>query len=162
MVIQYIKGDATQPEGEGPRVITHCCNNQGRWGAGFTAHLSQRWPQLKTAYLVWYKRRSGSGKITGPMGLGEVQFIEVEDKLWVANIIGQHGVGIGSGGRPPIRYDAIKRGLIHVCRFAVIHEAGIHMPKMGSGLAGGHWPNIEQLIKNELSNRGHVVTVYEL
>jgi len=162
MPLKYVKGDATQPEGEGPKVIVHCCNNLGRWGAGFTAHLSKRWPSLKAAYVAWYKRQSGSGEVTAPMGLGEVQFVKVEDDLWVANLIGQHGVGMGSDGRPPIRYEGIKKGLAHVCRFAGIHGTSIHMPKMGAGLAGGHWGNVEQLVKNELCNRGLEVTVYEL
>ena len=96
------------------------------------------------------------------MGMGEVQFVKVEDNLWVANLIGQHGVGMGGDGRPPIRYEGIKKGFVHVCRFAGIHKTAIHMPKMGAGLAGGHWGNIEQLIKNELSNRGLDVTIYEL
>lgn len=27
----YVKGDATRPAGEGPRLIIHCCNDIGVW-----------------------------------------------------------------------------------------------------------------------------------
>jgi len=34
-MITYLVGDATQPQGEGVKVIAHICNDIGAWGAGF-------------------------------------------------------------------------------------------------------------------------------
>ena len=33
--IHYIKGDATQPQAKGNKVIAHICNDLGGWGKGF-------------------------------------------------------------------------------------------------------------------------------
>ncbi len=96
------------------------------------------------------------------MSLGESQIIQVEPDIWVVNIIGQHGIGTGSSGRPPIRYDALKKGFQATCRWAGIHKASVHMPRVGAGLAGGSWQSIEMFIKTELVNREVEVTVYDL
>jgi hypothetical protein len=163
MALNYVIGDATEPQGAGPKVLAHCCNDLGRWGAGFVVALGRRWPITKKAYEAWYKSAHEiPGETTGRMGLGETQLVQVEDDTWVANIVGQHGVGMGSGGRAPIRYDALRKGLAAVCRWAIIHKAGVHMPKLGSGLAGGHWGNIEALVKAEIVDKGVPVTVYTL
>ena len=49
-----------------------------------------------------------------------------------------------------------------VCRHCKIHEATAHMPRMGSGLAGGNWIAIEQTVQAELASKGVAVTVYDL
>ena len=43
MPIQYRTGDATRPEGDGPKIIAHICNDVGAWGKGFVLALSKRW-----------------------------------------------------------------------------------------------------------------------
>lgn len=159
-MINYVKGDATRSLP--PALIPHCCNDVGRFGAGFALAVAKRWPHAKDMYLAWYRSETDlpGVEVTGRIGLGESQLIEVAPSLWVVNIIGQHGVGVGSGGRPPIRYDALKKGLQATARWAKIHKASVHMPRIGSGLAGGHWGNIETMIKTEIVNRGVEVTVY--
>ena len=47
-----------------------------------------------------------------PFALGNVQFVKVETGLCVANIIGQAGITKRNQTTPPIRYDAIRKGLI--------------------------------------------------
>jgi O-acetyl-ADP-ribose deacetylase (regulator of RNase III) len=163
MPLTYVKGDATKPQGPGPKILTHCVNDLGRWGAGFVVSLAKRYGKAREAYYAWYKSAPKvPGEVTGRMGLGEAQLVQVDDELWIANIVGQHGIGMGAGGRPPIRYDALRKGLVAVCRWATIQKASVHMPKMGSGLAGGHWGNIEQMITTELVERSIPVTVYTL
>jgi len=168
-MIQYKVGDATLPEVSGPKLIIHCCNDQGGWGRGFVLALSERWPLAEDAYRQWSRAQhnpvdhlfSGQTETSGPFKLGEVQFVLVGPKLWVANIIGQHGVGIVNG-RPPIRYDAIQAGLKKVYRWTQIHKGSVHMPRMGSGLAGGRWDAVEKLVNVELAVKGVDVTVYDL
>lgn len=46
-------GDATQPEGTGPRVLVRVCNDQGLWGAGFVLALSRRFKAPEAAYRAW-------------------------------------------------------------------------------------------------------------
>ncbi len=40
--IRYIKGDATQPQAGGNKVIAHVCNDLGGWGKGFVMAISKR------------------------------------------------------------------------------------------------------------------------
>ncbi len=154
-VIQYVQGDATQPQDEGPKIIAHVCNDIGKWGRGFVLSLSERWEAPEREYKNWYRNQFQ------PFGLGEVQFVEVEDDIWVANMIGQRDIK-PIGGRPPVRYEAIRDALITVCGFARDQLASVHMPRIGSGLAGGEWIEIEWIISATLLKNFIPVTVYDL
>jgi O-acetyl-ADP-ribose deacetylase (regulator of RNase III) len=154
--IKYIVGDATQPLGKGNKVIVHVCNDIGAWGAGFVKALSRKWPEPEQQYKEWFSKKDNPDAY---FGLGSVQVVCVEDKIWIANMIGQKGIRGRSSG-PPVRYDAIAVGLEKIKRFAQSINASVHMPKIGSGLAGGNWDRIEDIIKKELD--GVDVIVYEL
>ena len=154
--IRYITGDATDPSRDSPGIIVHVCNDIGAWGKGFVVAISRRWKQPEQCYRAWSR---GEGDI--PFALGQVQFVEVEDKLWVANLIGQHGIR-QTGGKPPIRYEAIRQGLSVVAGEALRSSAQVHMPRIGCGLAGGVWEEIEPIIQEELVSKGVSVTVYDL
>jgi len=157
--IYYVKGDATVPGGDRNRIIVHCCNDLGYWNAGFVKALSKRWPEPERAYRRW---ASGQDQAL-PFALGNVQFVPVATAIWVANIIGQSGIAKDRFSYPPpIRYQAIRKGLETVCGFALHHNASIHMPRMGAGLAGGNWQLIAEIVEAELCNRGVSVTVYDL
>ena len=133
MEIAYVTGDATRPQGTGPRIIVHICNDIGGWGSGFVLALSRRWAAPERAYRDWYQ-----GKTDIPFELGRIQLVEVEDSLWVANLIGQRNVH-AVGGVPPVRYSAIRQGLGAVAGEARKLGATVHMPRIGCGLAGGDW-----------------------
>jgi hypothetical protein len=45
---------------------------------------------------------------------------------------------------------------------AIELNAEVHMPRMGTGYAGGSWGLIEQLVDEILCRAGISVTVYEL
>lgn len=156
MTLQYVIGDATAPQGAGPRVIVHVCNDVGGWGRGFVLALSRRWAEPERRYRAWYR-----GEEPTPFALGAVQFVAVEDGLWVANLIGQHDVR-SRGGVPPVRYEAIREGLRAVAVFAREHRASVHMPRIGAGLAGGSWETISVIVEEELTGQGIEVTVYDL
>ncbi|RCS46287.1 Appr-1-p processing protein [Bremerella cremea] len=153
--IQFTNGDATCPIGEGPKIIVHICNDIGGWGAGFVLALSQRWPAPEAAYRRWH-----AGDEALPFELGQVQFVQVEPQLWVANMIGQRGTR-PSDGKPPIRYEAVRQALAKVAQFAQDHSASVHMPRIGCGLAGGKWEEIEPQIEATLLAKDIAVTVYD-
>ena len=166
MQVKYVQGDATEPQGDNIALLVHCCNNIGAWGAGFVLALSKRWGLPEAAYRDWAGGRSKS--IYPPFELGQVQVVQVEKNIFVANMIGQAGVGSGPQGAPPVRYDAIAKALDEVCRMAeAIEEAcgntcEVHCPKFGAGLAGGDWNKIEQLLIDHLVAKGVMVTAYGL
>lgn len=155
MDIMYIKGDATSPIAPKNKVITHICNDIGGWGKGFVLALSKKWKIAEEAYRQWYRSQEG-------FSLGAVQFVKVADDIYVANMIGQQGIYKDSKGLPPIRYEAVRQCLKEVALFATKHEASVHMPRIGCGLAGGKWELIEEIIKEELIAKGIAVTVYDL
>lgn len=170
-MITYLKGDATAPQGAGMKIIAHVCNDIGKWGSGFVVAVSKRWDAPEAYYRQWHKLGKLEGMaLQNPMKgsfvattddfkLGEVQVIQVTDDVFVANMIGQEGVGMRTSG-PPVRYPAIKKALYKVATFADIFKASIHMPRIGCGLAGGSWSQIRPLIESELGDRA--VFVYDL
>lgn len=152
--IEYKVGDATAPEGQGSKVIVHVCNDIGGWGRGFVVALSKRWPEPESSYRAWYKDGES-------FRLGAVQFVQVEEELWVANLIGQHKLR-RQGGQPPIRYEAIEEGLTEVSRWAQKQGASVHMPRIGCGLAGGSWDEIEPILQRTLLEQNIPISVYDL
>lgn len=152
-MINYLKGDATLPVGDGNKIIVHCCNDIGGWARGFVLALSARWSKPEEEYRAWFRGERGLHF------LGAVQYVPVESDIWVANVIGQHDIRT-IDDVPPIRYDALRAGLRRVGRFAAEINASIHMPRIGCGLAGGHWTLVEPIIDDELW--GLKVNVYDL
>jgi len=156
-LLTYRHGDATVPATTAPTILVHCCNDVGAWGRGFVLAVSHRWPQPEAAYRRWPYTPTADGV---RFGLGAVQCVPVTSTLWVANLIGQHGLRTSYAG-PPIRYDAVEQGLGRVRDFALAQQAVVQMPRIGCGLAGGTWDRIEPLIQRTLSAAGIAVTVYD-
>jgi len=152
MNINYVIGDATQPIGEGQKLILHIVNDKNRWGAGFVLALSKRWKEPEKLY------REQKNYV-----LGKIMVIRVEEDICVVNMIAQHDVKPmkDSEGNiiPPIRYDALKECLKTVNDIAVRTGATIHAPRFGAGLAGGKWSEIEKIIKEVVTVD---VTIYDL
>jgi len=151
--LKYVIGDATQPMGEGEKIICHIVNTEKRWGAGFVLALSKRWKEPERAYR---------GIKKDFMTLGHVQYVCVEFDITIANMVAQHSVGpklIDGVLTQPIRYYALNTCLEKVNAFALEHGATLHMPRIGAGLSGGDWKEIEQIIKNTMSVD---VVVYDL
>jgi O-acetyl-ADP-ribose deacetylase (regulator of RNase III) len=147
--INYVKGDATNPQGDGTKLILHCCNNFQKWGAGFVLAISKKWKEPEEHYCSLNEK---------DLVLGTAHFIGVEEDIIVVNIIGQHDIR-SINGVPPIRYDAIMKALAEINIIAKTIKATIHMPRMGCGLAGGNWNKMESIIENNLDVP---VTVYDL
>lgn len=165
-MIKYINGDATYPQGEGIKIIVHIVNDLGAWGNGFVIAISKRWKKPELSYREWHKDRAQNDFISG-----SIQIIKVEDDIYVANMIAQHGISkYIKGGMmdditpevPPIRYEALRECLKKVCIIAKKHNASIHGPRFGAGLAGGDWSIIEQIINEELISQNVNVTIYDL
>jgi O-acetyl-ADP-ribose deacetylase (regulator of RNase III) len=153
MAIIYVNGDATDPSavavGTNKFVIAHVVNSAGGWGCGFVVSLSKRW---KSPELQYRELAKNDG-----LQLGEVQFVECNDNTVVANMVAQDGYA--RNGEPPIRYKALKACLNKVRQYAHDNGASVHMPRIGCGLAGGKWSEIEPIIEEALD--GIDVYVYD-
>ena len=181
-MIEYVSGDATRPQGGGPKVIAHVCNDEGGWGAGFVLAVSRRWPQPEACYREWNGHRKldemrlqnpTKGKIivtTGDFELGSVQLVQVEHDTYVANMIAQKGFSETAEDGPPIRYKALGQCLERLAVLARTLPDGpdgmgrkapsFHLPRIGCGLAGGSWHLVGPIVAAALY--GFSVTVYDL
>lgn len=152
--INYLKGDATNPQIKGNKIIIHICNDIGGWGKGFVMAISKRWKKPENEYRKWFQ--SGEN-----FNLGEIQIVQVEEDVWVCNMIGQHKTVTNSKGIAPIRYEAVEKGLNKLIDEALQLNASVHMPRIGCGLAGGKWEEIEPIIERTLLENDVEVYVYD-
>lgn len=176
MPINFIKGDATNPNVNGTKIIVHICNDVGGWGKGFVMAISKKWKQPEIEYRNWFKnnelettdkvefeRLESRDKYSNEkkFELGNVQFVKATDDIWVANMIAQRDIKPDKDGLPPIRYSFVSECLERVRHFAKRQNASVHMPRIGCGLAGGHWTEIEEIINSKLIAHEITTTVYD-
>ena len=155
MEITYIKGDATAPQTKGVKIIAHICNNIGGWGKGFVLAVSRRWSSPEKEYRKWHRERAKND-----FDLGAIHLIQVEKYIFVANMLGQQGIKRGSKG-VPIRYEAVNKCLQKLSEQALELNASVHMPRIGCGLAGGKWDEIEPLIQTNLIDKNIKTIIYD-
>jgi O-acetyl-ADP-ribose deacetylase (regulator of RNase III) len=154
--LHYLIGDATSPIGDGQhRTIAHVCNDAGGWGRGFVLAISKRWKGPEAQYRAWSKRTDGS------FALGMVTIVSVAPDLSVANMVAQHGYQ-NATNPVPLDYDALATCLRKLATKVVEHGGSVHMPRIGAGLAGGTWDQIEAIIEATLIAAGVDTYVYDL
>lgn len=152
---QIIKGDVTNPVGEGVKVIPHIISDVGVCGAGVAKTIVEKWPDVKLDIL------STKGR-NGELVLGDCIRSWVENnRIIIISMIAQKG--LKNKDNPfPIKYAALVDCMRKVLEFVYPNNSySIHCPKFGSGLAGGDWKFIEKLIQEIWVNNGIDVTVYE-
>lgn len=155
-----VKGDACEPQRIDPKetvVIPHCCNDEGKWGAGFVLALSKKWTEPERIYRHFCERNSRL-----PI-LGRTNIIICETDVIVANMIAQDGT-VGKDNPKPIKYKALVNCMADVAAFIQHYDkppVRIHCCKFGSDLAGGTWNFIVELIDELWLSQGIDVIVYE-
>ena len=170
-MIKYVIGDATEPQGEGLKVIAHICNDAGYWGKGYVNSISDKWEKPEKLYREWF---AGELPNAIPFALGKVLLTYIEDnsRISVASMIAQHGIisQYATSSRA-VNYGALADCLCILAK--TINDANsisrrsldqysVHMPRIGAGLGGGDWNIIEELIDFLLVKKGIDVTVYDL
>jgi hypothetical protein len=153
--ITYLKGDATAPRGSGSRLVAQIVNDSAfTWGGGFSLAVRQKWPSAQQAFRTWaYGDRRN-------LSLGNLHLAPVDETLTIASMVAQRGYGPSTN--PRIRYSALQTCLQRLSTIAVDQRATVHMPRVGSGLAGGSWSVVSELIDEALCRRGISVFVYDL
>lgn len=135
--IKYVTGDATQPPGDQIRIIAHCMNNLGAHDAGFAQALNRRYPFLflKSRYRLMHRRHM--------LKLGENHTMGGRTPLEpeIVAMVAQQGLGPTS-----LQLPALAACLLDLAAMAVETGASVHMPRIGCGLAGGKWQDVEPLI----------------
>jgi len=119
--------------------LPHVCNNRGVMGAGVAAALKNAFPSVDESYSLHCEENGGNC-------LGHVDYVWY-GRLCICNMIAQDG--FRGGMRPPIRYGALTFCMYDLADELLMHKADVKRiiaPMFGSGLAGGDWGVIKQLI----------------
>lgn len=161
--LNYVVGDATNPRVPGIKIIVHSCNDLGAWGAGFVMALSEKWPEPEARYRAWAESFD-IHNTKNRLPLGAFQVVKVEDDTFVVNIIGQEGL---VSKENPVPFDAhdFMWAMWQVSTWMWRREfknASIHMPRVGCGLGGGKWEDLEPELKELSSFKKIPVYVYDL
>lgn len=132
-------------------IVPHVCNNVNAFGSGFAEMVSRVYPSVKANFHV-----------NGPQKLGHTQFITADvkknNKIIIANMIAQNGL-LNPKNKRPLHYPSLVKCMYDVGSYAkkIATETDlkvqIHAPKFGSGLAGGNWLFISDLIDDIWNNQ---------
>lgn len=143
MEIKYLIGDATVPIIT-PSYIIHVCNDLGGWGAGFVLAVTKRFGKgPEVSYRLWHKSKED-------FRLGQIRIVEVSNSISVVNMIAQTGF-MTEENQHPLHLKALKMCLKQVYQAVKNTNITIHMPKIGCGLAGGTWDEIEPIILKHMT-----------
>ena len=143
-MIHYVKGDVTEAS---QSIIAHGVNCQGAFGSGVAGAIRKKYPAVREAYLLHE-----------PKTLGTCQYVNHADKIWV-NAFTQENYGYD--GKEYASLVGVAYCFENIAKYMKSHElTELAMPKIGCGLGGLDWKDVEHLI-NELLNEIDVY-VYEL
>ena len=144
-MITYNIGDVIESPHE---LIFHGCNAQKKMGKGIAKRIREKYPYAYQRYM--------EDQII--LGTNVYAFIGDEDRF-ICNMIIQQYYG-NTPGHCYVSYDAIRTCFKHLNDFC--EEVGIKSvagPKIGTGLGGGDWSKIEEIIKSTMKVPVHI---YEL
>ena len=153
--IEYLFGDARIPRGTGQRVIAHVVNDATpNWGGGFALEVAKKWSFIQEEFRGWVQQDRSN------LHLGNIHYAQIEEDLSIVHMVAQRGYGTST--KPRIRYAALRNALDKLHSVAFEKGASVHMPRIGTGLAGGHWELIRELVDERLVREGIPVFVYSL
>ncbi len=150
---EMLRGDALQPRGTGEKIVAHVVNDKtANWGAGFGKAVQSKWPIAQQQFKSILEHAHGSK-------LGLTCLSQVADGMYTFQMVCQRGYG--PSPTPRLRYEALRKCLTQLREAAHQRNATVHMPRIGTGEAGGSWGLVSNLIAEELCAKGVEVTVYE-
>lgn len=155
LIICYLIGDATEPRGEGQKIIAHIVNDSSKnWGRGFGRFVADKWPDVTEDFRKWAEKDKKN------LRLGNSHIYDISDDLHIFHMVAQRGYGPSE--TPRIKYGALARCLLSLSQESSRLSATVHLPRIGTGYAGGNWSVVSELIDETLVKQGVAVTVYDL
>jgi len=135
-------------------VLMHGANCQRVMGAGFAAQVRDNIAPL--FYLDQYDTRNATQRFGS---YSAVVVGQVEDKLKI-------GVNLYTQFNPGAEFDiSALRTSLKAFRFSIAKDKRIdftiYLPKIGCGIGGGTWEEVEPVIKKELADFNVVVVNYK-
>jgi O-acetyl-ADP-ribose deacetylase (regulator of RNase III) len=139
-MISFHIGDASDPGIRYRYAIVHVLSDKGAYNAGFAKTVARRYPSACRRFQA-----------LDSYPLGSVQWVGVGRDLpgqyawwdrWVVNMVAQRGLRSATNPHP-LDLDALHNCLLDV---AAGNEPTIVMPRIGCGLAGGNWAEVEPIV----------------
>lgn len=156
---KIVKGDVLVHKTDKKLLIPHIVNDEGKLGAGLAAALAHKWPVVRHNYLDWFNNYD----LKQPAKLGRNQYVPVEPGIVVVNMVAQSDCG-GYRGLPPIRYQSLEECLMRlefILSNRVTNELEIATGMIGTGLAGGKFPIISEIVERVFKDVDIAWTWYE-
>ena len=151
MITKYIKGDVTKTE---LKYLAHGCNCSNAMVSGVARAIYEAFPEVKEKYHAYASQYEYSNYAKKQL-LGEIQSVKSRDKI-IYNLFTQ--LNYGYDGKRYVDYVALLKCFISLTE--ALEGQIIAIPKIGSGLAGGSWIFIEQMI-NDATQDKLEIWVYE-
>ena len=152
--IRYVHGNVLDPRNGGRKIICQLVNDKAtKWGGGVARKTANRFPEAEKIFSRELIETAKADR------LGKVIFTRAADDLEIASIIAQEG--FGQSLFPRIRYDSLQRCLESISERAIHTKATIHMPRIGTGAAGGDWDTIQEMLDDVMVRSGVKIIIYD-
>lgn len=153
--IKFVHGSALEPRGKSQKIICQVVNDRARvWGGGMARHTGNAFPHAHDEFKSWM------ADLPPKSALGKAHISSEFDGVRIASLVAQ--VGIGRSAGPRIRYSALEAALESTVQAAVMTKSSLHMPRIGTGQAGGSWSIIEEIIRSLVKDKELNITIYDL
>lgn len=149
-IFQSIRERASATSNGCSVIVPHVCNNINTFDSGFSSNIIDNYPIVKENFHMLGK----SAK------LGTNQYISVYknkknlQEVIFCNMFAQNGTYSHTNTRP-LNYGALAYSMVEMKHYMIQYRKGnenipleIHCPKFGTGLCGGNWKFIEDLIED--------------
>lgn len=123
----------------------------GGWGAGFVVAISNIWPRPEKSYREWSRDPDS-------FRLGNLELVQVTPDIRICNMIAQDGF-VTRYRKRAVDYQALETCLQKLAKVLPADNL-IMMPRIGCGIGGGNWEEVENIINKTLDN--FQVEVYTL
>lgn len=127
-------------------VVMHCCNMQGKMGAGVALAVRQKWPKAYEAYRRVYAQ--------GRLSLSSISGALVAENLLIINGVMQRDYG--NDGACRVIYPCVQHCFAQAVSLVSTSSVNgsslrkvpfiISFPLLGCGLAGGEWRQVQEQI----------------
>ena len=118
-------------------VLAHGTNCLGVMGAVVAKHIKNAYPHVYTKYVEYCNKSCATDII------GTTQLIEINQYFTIANCFTQIDIRTEEN-KSPAKLEWVLSSLEQVCDLTK-HEI-IHIPKIGCGLGGLDWRDVEKII----------------
>ena len=161
MSLNIIKKDLIKAFKENEiNVIIQQCNCFNTQGSGLAKNIRQEYPEVYNVDAATIKGyRSKLGTFTHAV----INRENISPVGYIINLYGQYAYG---GKELQTDYEAQRKGLKSIAEFlykqGTLETIKIGVPLLGCGLANGDWSIVEQIIQEELIDKGFTVFVYNI